>query len=64
MAMSNPLRVVTRAVPQFVFSQNRAIANAGASVERDRRAAAERAAAEAPGDLESVIERLSGDVVA
>ena len=64
MAISNPLRAVTKAVPEFVFSQNRAIANAGAAVELGRRAAAERAAAEAPGDLESVIERLSRDVVA
>jgi hypothetical protein len=51
-------------MPGLVLSQNRAIANAGASVARDRRAAAERAAAEGAGDLESVLRTLSGDVVA
>ena len=54
---------LSRRLQSFVFSQNRAIATAGASVERDRRAAAGRAAAEAPGDLESVIRTLSADVV-
>ena len=62
--LSHRLQSMSRAMPGFVFSQNRAIANASASVERDRRAAAERAAAEAPGDLESVIRTLAGDVVA
>lgn len=62
MAISDRLLAATRAMPDFVFSQNRAIANAGAAVERDRRASDLRTTDE-PVDLESVIKRLSSDVV-
>jgi hypothetical protein len=60
--VSDRFRTVSRAMPDWGFSGNRAIANAGAAVDRDRRAAAKRAAAERSEDLDAVIRTLSGDV--
>ena len=62
--LSARFRSMTGAMPELMFSQNRALANAGAAVERDRRAAAERAAAEGADDFEVVQRLLAGNVVA
>lgn len=52
--LSHRLQSMSRAMPGLVLSQHRAIANAAAAVERDRRAAALRTTDE-PADLAAVM---------
>lgn len=59
--VSDRFRTMSRAMPDFVIFGNRAIANAGAAVDRDRRAAAEREAAERSVDFDAVRQLLSDD---
>lgn len=61
--LRNPLRTMSSGLPELVLSQRRALANAGAAVERDRRAAAGRETAARAGDLASVIGLLAADAV-
>ena len=58
------LGVLRNRMAGWVLPHRTALANARAAVARDRRAAAQRAAAEQPGDLASVIRLLAGDGVA
>ncbi len=59
--LTGRLRSMSNAMPELVISQRRAVANASAAVERDRRAAAERSAAERSADLDSVRAFLTSD---
>jgi hypothetical protein len=52
-----------RLLPDLVAPQRVAVANALAAVDRDRRAAAQRALGERLGDFDSVVALLGGDVV-
>jgi hypothetical protein len=62
--LRDPLRAMRSGLPELMLSQRRALANAGAAVQRDRRAAAERETAERAGDLASVIGLLAADAAA
>jgi hypothetical protein len=62
--LRNPFRPMSSGLPELLLSQRRAIANAGAAVARDRRAATERETAERAGDLASVIGLLAADAAA
>ena len=60
----DPFRTMGTVLPELVLSQRRAVANARAAVDRDRRLAALRATVENSAEMGDVLTVLGRDVVA
>ena len=60
----DPFRTMSTVLPELVWPQRGAVANARAAVDRDRRAAAERATVEDAVDPFALLGASTGDVVA